>query len=128
MDPKLPYHQEIERLTRVSAMSRSCLQNELSGLKQRLDFPSRLHGSLKSHPTTWLVGSLASGFAASLLFRRRSVPTGTKPRGLALTLLGLALTAVRPFAKVWLADQVKHHLIRRPGTNPSILPGTDSGS
>lgn len=128
MDPKLPHHQEIERLIRASAASRSCLQIEATELKQRLDFPSRIRGSLKSHPSAWLVGSLASGFAGSLLFRRRPVTADKKPRGLALTLLGLALTAVRPFAKVWLADQVKHHLIGRPGTYPTNPPGAKSGS
>lgn len=128
MDPKLPHHQEIERLIRASAVSRSCLQSEVSVLKQRLDFPSRIRSSLKSHPTAWVVGSLASGFATSLLFRRRAVPTGAKPRGLALTLLGLALTAVRPFAKVWLADQVKQHLVGRSGAYPSNPPGAKSGS
>ena len=128
MDPKPPHHQEIERLIRASAASRSCLKNEVIELKQRLDFPSRIRGSLKSHPSAWVIGSLASGFAASLLFRRKTVVAGRKPRGLALTLLGLALTAVRPFAKVWLADQVKHHLIGRPGAYTTHPPGAKSGS
>lgn len=126
MDRKLPQSQEIERLIRLSAASRSCLSGEVTQLKLRLDVPTRIRGSLKTHPTAWLFGSLASGFAASLLFRRKPAPTGAKPRGLPLTLLGLALTAVRPFAKVWLADQVKSYLIGRPGSFPANPPPSQS--
>ncbi|MEY3896636.1 MAG: hypothetical protein RLZZ214_2156 [Verrucomicrobiota bacterium] len=112
MDRKLQQRQEIERLIRLSDSARSSLEDEAELLRQRLDVPARLRNSLKSHPTGWLVGSVASGFAASLLFGRRSqsqpVPE-KKRRGLPLTLLGLSLTAVRPFAKVWLTDQVKHY-------------------
>ena len=118
MDRKLPPHQEIERLIRLSADSRACLTREVVAVKQRLDFPARIRGSLKGHPSAWLFGSLASGFVGSLLFRRKPAVTGTKHRGLMMTLLGLALTAARPFAKVWLADQVKLYLIKRPGTLP----------
>ena len=119
MDRELPPHPEIERLIRLSAASRACLAREVVAVKQRLDFPARIRGSLKGHPSAWLFGSLASGFAGSLLFRRKTPVTGTKHRGLTMTLLGLALTAARPFAKVWLADQVKLYLIKRPGSLPN---------
>ncbi len=119
MDRKLPPNQEIERLIRLSAASRACLTQEGVALKQRLDFPARIRGSLKGHPSAWLFGSLASGFVGSLMFRRKAPASGTKRRGLMMTLLGLALTAVRPFAKVWLADQVKFYLITRPGALPN---------
>ncbi len=115
MDRKPSQTQEIERLIRLSAASRSCLTGEVIALKQQLDFPARIRGSLKSHPTAWLVGSLASGFVGRLLFRRKSSPPQTKRRGLTANVLGFALTAARPFAKVWLADQVKSYLIGRPG-------------
>ena len=116
MDRKLPQSQEIERLIRLSAASRSCLVREVTTLQQRLDFPTRVRGSLKSHPTAWLFSSLAIGFVGSLLLRRKPAAIGTKHRGLPLTLLGLALTAARPFAKVWLADQVKSYLIKPTGS------------
>ncbi len=126
MDRKPPQNPEIERLIRLGAASRSCLTSEVIALKQRLDFPTRIRGSLKSHPTAWLFGSLASGFVGSLLFRRKPAATATKHRGLPVTLLGLALTAARPFAKVWLADQVKSYLIGRPGSFPANPPRSQS--
>lgn len=110
MDRKPPHNQEIQRLIRLSETARSCLESEAISLRQRLDVPTRIRGSLKSHPTAWLLGSLASGLAASLFFRRSPAPTEKKHRGLPLTLLGLALTAVRPLARVWLTDQVKNYL------------------
>lgn len=116
MDRNLPKNQEIQRLILASAASRGCLQAEVIEFRQRLDFPARLKSSLKAHPSAWVVGALACGFAASLLFRRKPVTAETKQRGLALTLLGLALTAARPFAKVWLTDQVKTYLVTRTGT------------
>ncbi len=128
MDRKPPQNQEIERLIRLGAASRSCLTSELITLKQRLDFPTRIRGSLKVHPAAWLFGSVASGFVGSLFFRRKPAAAGTKHRGLPVTLLGLALTAARPFAKVWLADQVKSYLIGRPGTLPANPPRSQSRS
>ena len=127
MDRKLPKNQEIQRLIRLGAAARSCLGDEVVLLKQRLDVPARIRGSLKDHPAGWVLGSLASGLAASLLFRLKPRAVEKKHRGLALTLLGLALTAIRPMAKVWLTDQVKNYLAgqSRASTakaSPSSLP------
>jgi hypothetical protein len=107
MDRKLPENPEIQRLIRLSQASRSFLGNEALSLKHRLDVPARLRDSLKSHPSTWLFGSLASGLAASLIFRRRPA-SDKKRKGIPATLMGLTLTAARPLAKVWLTDQLKH--------------------
>ena len=125
MDRKPSQNQEIERLIGIGAASRSCLTREVVALKQQLDIPTRIRGSLKSHPTAWLFGSMASGFVGSVLFRRKPAAAKTKHRGIPHALLGLALTAARPLAKVWLADQVKGYLIGRPGSvpaNPSRSP------
>lgn len=116
MDRKLPENPEIQRLIRLSQASRSFLGNEALALKHKLDVPARLRDSLKSHPTTWLFGSLASGLAASLIFRRRPA-VEKKRRGIPGTLLGLTLTAARPLAKVWLADQIKHWIA--PASQPT---------
>lgn len=110
MDRKLPEKREIERLIRISDAARSCLSEEAHALKERLDVPARLRNSLKGHPTGWLFGSLASGFAASMLFRRKPSSPPKKPKGLPTVLLGLTLTAVRPLAKVWLTDQIKNYV------------------
>jgi hypothetical protein len=107
MDRKLPENPEIQRLIRLSEASRSCLESEVITLRHRLDVPARIRGSLKEHPSTWLFGSLASGLAASLMFRRKPAAV-KKRRGIPGVLLGLTLTAARPLAKVWLADQLKH--------------------
>jgi hypothetical protein len=111
MDRKLPKDQEIERLIRLGEAARACLEHEAVSLKQRLDVPARIRSSLKEHPAGWLLGSLASGLAASLLLRLKPRrPEEKKHRGLPLTLLGLTLTAIRPMAKVWLTDQMKNYL------------------
>jgi hypothetical protein len=110
MDRKLQQDREIERLIALGTSARSSLEREAVLLKQRLDVPTRIRDSLKSHPTGWLVGSMASGLAASMLFSRRPPAREKKKSSLPLTLLGLSLTAVRPVAKIWLADQVKQYL------------------
>lgn len=128
MDRKLSKTQEKERLIRLAEASRSCLEGEAAVLRQRLDVPTRVRSSLKTHPTGWLLGSLAAGLAASLFFRRKRVvveKVEKKRHSLPLTLLGLTLTAVRPFAKVWLADQVKHYMTGQRGhpTGGQPYPG-----
>ena len=128
MDRKLSQHQEIERLIRLSAASRACLTSELVSIKQRFDFPARILGSLKTHPFGWLFGSLASGFVGSSFFRRKPAITVTKRRGLLVTLLGLAVAAARPFAKVWLADHAKSYLIGRLGNYPVNRPRSQARS
>jgi hypothetical protein len=102
-------------LISLGETARSTLSHEAAVLKHRLDVPARLKDSLKSHPTGWLVGSVASGLAASFLFRRRPAreEKEKKSKSLPLAVLGLTLTAVRPFAKVWLTDQVKNYLSRQ---------------
>lgn len=125
MDRKLQ-QQEIERLIQVGSAARSGITAGVATLQRQLDVPQRIRESLRSHPGGWLFGSLAVGLLASKLLRRPpaavrpSVPV--KKRSLALTLLGLTLTAVRPFAKVWLADQVKTHLAGRfpPTTGTTV--------
>jgi hypothetical protein len=122
MDRKLSKNPEVERLIRIGESARSCLKSEVSSLQERLDFPARIRGSLKSHPTGWLLGSLGSGLAASLLFRRKPAAAATettKHRGLLATLLGLALTAARPLLKAWLTNQATGYLTGRSGAVPA---------
>lgn len=128
MDRKLSKTEQKERLIRLSAASRSCLEGEAALLKQKLDVPARVRSSLKTHPTGWLLGSLAAGLAASLVFRRKRVvveKVEKKRHSFPLTLLGLTLTAVRPLAKVWLTDQVKHYMTgqRVRPTDGQTYPG-----
>ena len=118
MDRKLPETPEIRRLILLSAASRSCLESEAAALKQKLDVPSRIRHSLSEHPTGWLIGSLASGLAASLMFRRRP-PVEKKRRGIPAAVLGLTLTAARPLAKIWLMDRLKQWAAGVPSATPN---------
>jgi hypothetical protein len=106
MDRKLPENPEIQRLIDLSAASRSFLESEAASFRNRWDIPARARQSLKEHPTAWLLGSLGTGLAASLMFRKKNV-TDKKRRGIPGVLMGLTLTAARPLAKVWLANQAK---------------------
>ncbi|HEX7260791.1 MAG TPA: hypothetical protein VF258_03165 [Luteolibacter sp.] len=122
MDRNLSKNPEVQRLIRIGDSARSCLKNEVSTLQDRLDFPARIRDSLKSHPTGWLLGSLGSGLAASLLFRRKpsaAATAETKHRGLFASLLGLALTAARPLLKAWLTSQATGYLAGRSGAIPA---------
>jgi hypothetical protein len=69
-----------------------------------------------------MFGSLASGLFASLIFRRRPRATVPKRRGATLGLLGLTLTAAKPLAKVWLANQLKDWMTRSKPTSPAPRP------
>jgi len=122
MDRKLQQNQEIERLIQAAQIARSYLEVEALSLQQRLDIPTRIRGSLKSHPTGWLVGSAVSGLAASLMFRRRPVVTEKRHRSLPLAVLGLAFAAARPIAKVWITDQLKTYLTGSAANRPIKHP------
>jgi len=121
MDRKLPENPEIQRLIRLSEASRACLESEAVALKHRLDVPSRIRGSLHDHPSAWLFGSVASGLAASLMFRRRPAAP-KKRRGISGALIGLTLTAARPLAKVWLSGQLKQLAVNSFAGNTQSSP------
>ncbi|GAA5119124.1 hypothetical protein JIN84_22145 [Luteolibacter yonseiensis] len=119
MDRKLSKDQELEQLIFTAAAARSQLGEEAAALRQRLDVPMRIRASLKSHPTQWLLGSLGAGLLASVFTKgfssRKRVKKEPKPRKFYHILLGLTLTAVRPFAKVWLTDQLKKQVLGQLG-------------
>ena len=120
MDRKLPENPEIRRLIELSEHSRRCLESEVSALKHKRAFPPRGRVPPKQTPVGGRGGSLAPGPAASL-WRPRNPAVDTKRKGIPATLLGLTLTAARPLAKVWLANQVKQWAA---GTTSSIpAPG-----
>jgi hypothetical protein len=122
MDRKPPTSPEVLKLLELADLSRSMLGDEAERLRQRLDVPARLRDSLKHHPSSWMFGSLAAGLAASLAFRRKP-RVDRKRKGFPSVLLGLTLTAARPLAKVWLANQAKSWLTGNP---VSHLRGTTS--
>lgn len=126
MAQQLSRHQEIELLIRSSETARAYLSAEVHTLKDKLDVPARLRDSLRSHPTGWLFGSVASGLAASLLFRRKTAAAGPKKsRSLYASLLGLTLTAAQPLAKIWLSGQVKNYLAGHLAPSTTRNPRSD---
>jgi hypothetical protein len=122
MDRKHSEKSEIEQLIRLSETARLRLDSEAAKFRERIDIPARIRSSLAAHPSSWLLGSLASGFAARLLFARRRSRPATKPRGLAGPLLGIALTAARPLAKLWLSGQLGRLLQKSPPAPPTGRP------
>ena len=121
MDRKLQTNPQIQRLIRLSEAARSSLGEEARALTEKFDVSARIRSSLKAHPTGWLLGSLASGLAASFLFRGKT-NAPQKRRSFPTALLGLTLTAVRPLAKVWLTNQVKNHLVGKFASASSRQP------
>jgi hypothetical protein len=119
MDRKFSKNQELEQLIRTAASARAQLGQDAVALKQRFDVPRRIHASLKSHPTQWLLGGVGAGLLASVFtkgfFRPKTVIKEAKPRKFSHILLGLTLTAVRPLAKVWLTDQLQKQLLGQLG-------------
>ncbi len=124
MARKSPESPEILKLISLGGQSREFLGAELLDLRRKLDVPARVRDSLRQSPTTWLFGSAATGLAASFIFRRRPSPPRAKRRGIPATLLGLTLTAARPLAKVWLADQAKRWLAASPAAPPASIGKT----
>jgi len=118
MDRKLPAIPEIQRLIQLSAAARSCLSREATVLRSRVDLAARLRSSLNHHPLTWCFSSLASGLAASFMWRRK-IPLEKKRRAIPATLLGLTLSAARPLVNAWLGKQLKHWLARQTFSPPS---------
>jgi len=103
---------EIQALIHQAALSRSLLSSEVASLREKLDFPHRIGNSLKKNPSKWLLGSMASGLLTSSFFRRKpkKEPVQKKRRGLLLTVAGLGVSALQPFARIWLTNQVKNYL------------------
>lgn len=113
MDRKSAEKSEIERLIRLSAAARSRLTHDAAALREKLDVPARIRHSLHDKPGLWLTGSIVSGLAASMLFRRKKSARAEKSRGIGGTLLGLTLTTARPLLKIWLGNAMRKWLNQR---------------
>jgi hypothetical protein len=111
---------QIERLIRLSAASRSRLSHDAAALRHRLDGPARAWHSLRSHPVRWLGGSLATAFAATLLFRRKTA-SPSQHRGWRGLLGGLVLTALRPAVTTWVSVQLKQFIASQLHPQPQPL-------
>ena len=110
----------IGELIRQSAAARSQLGSQALRLRRNLDIPSRLRGSLGGHPGLWMAGSLFSGMAASLLFRRKPKHPPAKSKGLLIAILTMLASAAKPLVKAWLAGRLKELLLR---SQTKISPG-----
>jgi len=96
----------IEEIIRQAAAARRQLAGQAHHLRERLDIPARLRGSLSGHPGRWMAGSMFSGLAASLLLRRKPARI-VKSSGTLVAVLGMLFTAARPLLKIWLAALAK---------------------
>ena len=124
MDRKSSEKHEVERLIQLSAAARSRLTHDAIALRDKLDVPARIRHSLHDKPGFWLTGSIVSGLAASMLFRRKKSARSEKSRGVVGNLLGLTLTAARPLLKIWLGDALKKWLSQRISTSLVSNPAT----
>jgi len=90
------------------------LGHEVLVVRERFDVQARLRHSIKQKPSQWLFGGLASGVAASLLFRRKAPrPKTTAARSFPIALLGIAFAALRPFIQSWAIKYTKDYLAGR---------------
>lgn len=125
MDRKSLQNPEILRLLDRSAAARSVLRSEVDTLKQRLNVTGRLRDSLRSKPSSWLLGSTAAGIAAGILFPRfrRRTPTSaaSRSKNTTLRLIGMAWSAAQPLVKLWIANQLRSWLAHRT-TSPVSYP------
>lgn len=98
---------EIQELIRLSAQAREDLGARVSKYGRVLKMPGRMADSLRHHPNSWLLGSLAAGLAGSLLLNR--MPRSRKKRHTSLKrkVLSFTFSAARPFAKIWLGKKIK---------------------
>jgi len=61
---------EVEALIRRLEASREGLGEHLTDLRQKLDVPARIKGSVQGKPWLWFGGSLGLGYVASRALRR----------------------------------------------------------
>ncbi len=108
---------EIAELIRRSEASRLRLSDAHSVLKDRLNVPARLVGSLKAEPKKWIGGSVVVGLVASRFFRSKKpskkVRKVKKPRSLLLGTLTLAATMAKPAAKIYATKLLKDYFRRQ---------------
>ena len=124
MDRKSAEKSEVERLIQLSAAARSRLTHDAIALREKLDVSARIRHSLHDKPGMWLTGSIVSGLAASMLFRRKKTAHAKISRGLAGTLLGITLTTARPLLKIWLGNALRKWLSQRIATSLVSNPET----
>lgn len=119
-----PKNEEIRRLIQVSAEARKVLAEDFDSFRDRFSPRARIQNSVRTRPLPWLGGTAVLGWVTSRLFRGKSKsrskkhqappePATTAQKGLLLTLVGLALTALRPMAQTWITDQVRQYLANR---------------
>ena len=97
---------DLEALIARIAASRIAVSTDLTTMRHRMDFRTRVKDSVLARPVAWLGGSLGAGFLVSALFKRRrrrsaSVEKEKVKGGLWGMLLGGAFTLARPALQSW---------------------------
>ncbi len=110
---------EITELIRRSEAARAQLGASHAALKRKLDVPARIRDSVVAEPTKWVGGSLAVGFMAKFLFRKKK-PDSTKrikkvkkQRNFFLGLLALGMTVAKPVARIYATKLIKDYFRNR---------------
>jgi hypothetical protein len=121
MARKSEEEKRIRELIEQAEIARRALAGSFTKLRGTLNVPARLRSSLMGHPGGWMAGSLVSGLAASLLFRRKP-KTVSKSRGIPFAILAMLGTAARPLVKAWLLGRLKHFVTRAQSSAPPSRP------
>lgn len=98
---------EVEALILRLEASRSGLGKRMVELRQRVDVPSRIRGSVRGKPWLWFGGSVAAGYVASRILRR---PKRAARRN---RWFGLMTTAAFALLKPMLKQVVTNELQKR---------------
>jgi hypothetical protein len=123
MAGKSESEKEIAELIRQAGAARSELGAQAAKLRDGLDVPARLRSSLSGHPARWMAGSLVSGMAASLLFRRKPKPApGIQSKRAWLAILAMLTAVAKPLVKEWLLARLKDLLAGHHHPTPVTRP------
>lgn len=101
---------ETEALIQRLEASRSSLGDRVVGLRQRLDVPARIKGSVQGKPWLWFGGAMGAGWIVSRILRR---PKKTKKSQKKNPFIGFALTTGFAILKPVLRQVVTNELQRR---------------
>ena len=108
MAGKSENEKQIAELIRQAAAARNELGSLAASLRRSLDLPARVRASLSGHPGRWMAGSVISGMAASVFFRRKPKATAmARPGSAWLAILAMLAAVAKPLAKAWLMGRLK---------------------
>ena len=99
-------------ITQKLAHQRAELSKTRAEIKDKLNFKKQLGNAVKKKPKALFLGSLATGLAGTVLFKRRGKkskkkPEPAKPTTMGQMLLSWLLSLLKPAAKAFLVSMAK---------------------